>query len=61
MLKSFYEFEKSDRTIYDSIHEYCLTEKVNEEQLRASVTKKERNRKSARMLRVLRFLLDFVR
>ncbi|MDD4297380.1 MAG: hypothetical protein PHC69_10580 [Ruminiclostridium sp.] len=61
MLKSFYEFEKRDRTIYDSIHEYCMTEKVNEEQLRLSVTKKEWNRKPARMLRVLRYLLSFVR
>jgi len=49
MLKSFYAFEKRDRTIYDSIHEYCLTEKVNEEQLRVSVKKKEWNRKPTRM------------
>jgi hypothetical protein len=51
MLKS-YEFEKRDRTIYDGIHEYCLTEKVNEAQLRASVKKKEWNRNPARMLHV---------
>lgn len=40
MLKSIYEFEKCDITFYDSIHAYCLTEKVNEEQLRVSVMKK---------------------
>ena len=57
MLKSLYEFEKCDRTIYDSIHEYCLTEKVSEEQLRVSVKKKEWNRNSTRILpRVLRYL-----
>ena len=60
MLKSLYEFEKSDRTIYDNIHEYCLTEKVNEEQLRVSVTKKNRIESLQKMLRVFRRLLDFV-
>ena len=48
MLKSLYEFEKCDRTIYDSIHEYCLTEKVNEERLRISIKKKEWKRNPAR-------------
>lgn len=60
MLKSLYEFEKRDRTIYDNIHEYCLTEKVNEEQLRVSVTKKNRIESLQKMLRVFRRLLDFV-
>jgi|LFRM01.2.fsa_nt_gb hypothetical protein len=41
MLIRLYEFERRDRTIYDSIHEYCFAEKVNEEQLRASLNKKE--------------------
>lgn len=49
MLKSFYEFEKFNNINYDSIYEYCLTEKVNEEQLRVFLRKKEWKRNPARM------------
>jgi len=35
MLKTLYEHEKSNNIIYDGLREYCVTEKVNEEYLRA--------------------------
>ena len=37
MLKTLYEHEKSNNIIYDGLREYCVTEKVNEEYLRASI------------------------
>ncbi len=40
MLRSLYEVGKCNKTIYDNVHEYCLAEKVNEEQLRISIKKK---------------------
>jgi hypothetical protein len=40
MLRSLYELEKRNKAIYDNVHEYCLAEKVNEEQLRISIKKK---------------------
>lgn len=52
MLES-YEFEKRDRTIYDGIHKYCLTEKVNEEHFRVSVKDTSINRKKVTILNVL--------
>lgn len=41
MLKNLYKFEKCKNTIYDCIHENCLVEKVNEEQLRVFKKKEE--------------------
>ena len=40
MLNSLYEFEKENKYIYDSIREYCLSERVDEEYFRASVIQK---------------------
>ncbi len=39
MLKSLYEHEKANNNIYDGVREYCITEQLNEEYFRASITK----------------------
>lgn len=39
MFTSLYELEKCNKTNYDSVREYCLVEKVNEEYLRAAIRK----------------------
>ena len=43
MFLHLYDFKKRDKTIYDGIHDYCLIEKVNEDQLRLFVNKKKWN------------------
>lgn len=57
MLKSLYEFEKCNKSIYDSVHEYCLAEKMNEEQLRVSINKREWVKKPTRMYKFIGNLL----
>ncbi|HOP09994.1 MAG TPA: hypothetical protein PK629_00720 [Oscillospiraceae bacterium] len=49
MLRTLYELEKCNVIIYDGIHEYCLAEKLNEEQLRASIKKGDSANKPIKM------------
>jgi len=60
MLKPLYEYKKHDETIYDSVHEYCLTEKVSEERLRALVKKDKRSGKHAVMHGFLSTCLSYI-
>lgn len=39
MLKSFYEHEKTNKSIYDGVREYCRIEQVNEEYFRNYINK----------------------
>lgn len=53
MLRSFDESEKCNKTIYDGVHEYCSAEKMNEEQLRASIIKEEAVNKHINICRII--------
>lgn len=37
MLNLFYEYENTNRIIYDNVREYCLAEQLNEEYFRSSI------------------------
>lgn len=61
MLRNLHKLERCDRTIHDDIHEYCLTEKVKEVQLRVSIKKKERKSHLSRLLPVLKNILSIIK
>ncbi len=46
MLKSLYEYENTNKNIYDDAREYCIFEQVNEEYFRCSIRDSRRKRGS---------------
>jgi D-alanyl-D-alanine carboxypeptidase len=50
---SLYEYEKTNKNIYDGVREYCITEQVNEEYLRSLMLFDERKTMNTNLLQKL--------
>lgn len=59
-MSKIYMNEISNNNIYDSVREYCVVERVNEEYFRASMRPKEKKHKLAIIETIMKELYFFI-
>lgn len=60
MLNLFYEYEKTNRIIYDNVREYCLAEQLNEEYFRSSIKNRGGSKHMKKHIMITALILSII-